>query len=146
MLTSFCIPRIKMIWSSPYKKSFRVSSFVQIVKFCTNRVKFCTNRTLLKNGVIFSKFSQLFQSYLFGEATIQGVAETAEQLAFGTNYRQLYADLIKTGSTNLLPIDQTGGQSNNIDISMSANPAENLVLPYAMTCGLFDMIDSYGKI
>ena len=84
------------------------------------------------------------QSYLFGEATHQGVAQTAEQIQFGIDYRTVYGDVIKNGSgqTALTSWTDSNGLFNKLDIGQ----AIEMINPYPVVCQLFDQIQQYGNI
>ena len=86
------------------------------------------------------------QAYLFGEATNQGVAQTAEETAFGIDYRAAYGDIIKNGlsQTAMMSWVDAAGLFNKIDIDALA--PYGTTSPYPTVCPLFDVFDQYGNI
>ena len=86
------------------------------------------------------------ESYLFGEAENQNIAQTTEEAAFGVAYRAAYADLIKNGvaqTSGFLTWTESAGEFNEIDIGSVLASTTN---PYPVVCALFDGIAAYGSI
>jgi len=87
------------------------------------------------------------QSYLFGEATNQGVVQTAEEMQFGMDYRAAYGDIIKNGvaQTQLTSWSVSGGGMNLVDIG-EMTTVLGLGSQFPTVCPLFDMMNQYGNI
>ena len=83
------------------------------------------------------------QAYLFGESANQGTVMTAAESLFGQEYRALYSELIKTGSSShLVSFESSGGLFNKIDIG-TRDDIEQISV-FANTCAAFDLMNAYG--
>jgi len=80
------------------------------------------------------------QAYFFGEAETQGIDMTDDELAFGLQYRTLYAGLIKGDATAMSSYD--AGMMNDIGLADGAMTLGDSD-PFANVCPLYDEVDGY---
>ena len=82
--------------------------------------------------------------YLFGEAENQNAPQSQEQAEYGVWYRSMYAEIIKTGKSTVVPnFKDQGGLWSRIDIGA---PHISDTVPYAAACALNDMVNLHGMI